>query len=75
MNPLPAPAVAAEIFHRPFEQTVFKRLTADIDALIENIRGPPLLPRHQMRQLFPVLVHARQPPGHLRRAGFEADDF
>ena len=29
----------------------------------------------EMRQFFPMLVHARQPPRHLRCAGFETDDF
>src|ERR1043166_6636615 len=57
--------VTAEIFHRPFEQAVFEGLAADINALVENVRRLALLPGNQVRQLFPVLVHARQPPGHL----------
>src|ERR1044072_510868 len=66
--------VAAQILDRPFEETVLERLAADVDAFIEDLARPALLPRHEVRQFFKVLVHAREPPRHLRRAGLETDD-
>ncbi len=67
--------VAAQILHRPLEQTVFEWLAPDINALIENVGWFAFLPRHKMRQFFEVLVHTREPPGHLRCAGFKTDNF
>src|SRR5581483_5853856 len=57
-------AVAAQIFNRPFEETVLERLAADVDAFMEDVARPALLPRYEMRQFFPMLVHAREPPRH-----------
>src|ERR1051326_5267545 len=64
--------VAAEVIDGPFEERILERLAADVDAFIEDLARPALLPRHEVRQLFEVLVHAREPPGHLRRAGLQA---
>ena len=66
--------VVAEHLHRHLEVLVLERLAADVHLPHEVLAGLHLEPRHQVRQLLVVLVHAPQPPRHLRGAGLQAHE-